>query len=454
MKNLDCPSLSERLYGLSLIWQEANYNFAFFERVPELDWEAAYQDFILEVIVADDLFTYYDILERFSALLKDGHTGVFPPKSVYLSLDRPKLTLMNIGNDPVVTNASQVIGSRVSIGSLLLEIDGMPVEKYLSDNVIPVIGENTPHRQRDRAIALLLLGHANSQVHCKFITPGGQQVELDLQRNRSTESDPWLRPSGAPYRSEFVNLADYYFKGVPFPAFEFKMLEKGVGYVALNTFMDSAVVTSFEEVLHTLKGCSGLILDLRKNMGGKDSCAYSIVSHFLRQPTKTRIIKSRKNIAVYKAHGVNLKNTSLDSLVDLSEPERANFLCYRNQWFHDESWGEVQPAEEILSLPTAILTGSETNSAAEDFILAFQSGKGEGIRIGGNTSGSSGQPLEVDLPGGGLGYIGTVHMSEYDEIWKKGIEPDIWVEPTIEDVIKDEDRALNTALRYLWRLAP
>jgi carboxyl-terminal processing protease len=82
-------SLSERLYGLSLIWQEASYNFAFFDRVPELDWEAAYREFIPRVIAADDLFTYYDLLERFAALLKDGHTGVFPPKSVYLSLDRP-----------------------------------------------------------------------------------------------------------------------------------------------------------------------------------------------------------------------------------------------------------------------------------------------------------------------------------------------------------------------------
>lgn len=449
MENLVCPPVAERLYGLSLIWQEANYNFAFFERVPELDWEAAYREFIPRVIAADDLFTYYDLLERFTALLEDGHTGVFPPKSVYLSLDRPKLTLMNIGNDPVVTNASQAIGSRVPIGSILLEIDGMPSEEYLSANVIPVISDNAPHRRRDRAIALLLRGRAHSRVHCKFAAPGGREVEVALQRNRSADPDPWLRPSGAPYRSEFVNLADYFFTGVPFPAFEFRMLENGVGYVALNTFMDSAVVTAFEETLPTLKGCSGLILDLRKNMGGRDSCAYSIAAHFLRQPTKTCRIKSRKNIAVYKAHGANLRNASPDSLAGLSEPERENLLCYRNQWFHEESWGEVQPAKEILSLPTAILTGSETNSAAEDFILAFQSGKGEGIRIGGHTSGSTGQPLEVGLPGGGLGYICTVKMPGRDEISKTGLAPNICVEPTVEDILHGKDRVFDEAVHYL-----
>jgi C-terminal processing protease CtpA/Prc len=449
MENLVCPSIAERLYGLSLIWQEANYNFAFFDRVPELDWDAAYREFIPRAIAADDLFAYYDLLERFAALLKDGHTGVIPPGSVYLKLDRPKLTLMNIGNDPVVTNASQVIGSLAPIGSILLEVDGMPVEEYLSAYITPVISENTPHRRRDRAVALLLQGQVGSQVHCKFAAPGGESVEMDLLRNRGADPDPWLRPFGAPHRSEFVNIADYFFKGVPFPAFEFKILERKVGYVALNTFMDTAVVPAFEEALPTLKGCSGLILDLRKNMGGQDGCAYSIVSHFLRQPTKARFVRSKKHIAVYKAHGVNLKNTSPDGLADLSEAERENLLCYRNQWFYEESWGKVLPAEEILSLPTAILTSSETNSAADDFLMAFQSGKGEGIRVGGSTSGSSGQPLEVELPGGGMGYICTVRMPEPEEVWQKGIEPDIRVEPTVEDIINDRDRVLDTALQYL-----
>ena len=381
MKNLVCPPVAERLFGLSLLWQEANYNFAFFDRVPDLDWGAAYREFIPRVIAADDLFTYYDLLARFAALLKDGHTGVIPPESVYRSLDRPKLTLMNIGNYPVVTNASQTIGSRIPIGSVLLAVDGMPAEEYLLACVVPVIGENAPHRRRDRAVAQMLLGPMDSQVHCKFYTPGGEHFELDLVRNRGTDPDHWLRPSGAPHRSEFVNIVDYFFKGIPFPAFEFKMLDRGVGYVALNSFMDPAVATAFNEALPALQSCSGLILDLRKNMGGQDGCAYSIVSHFLRQPTKTCVVRAKKHIAVNKAHGFNLRDTPPDMLADLSEWERENLLCYRNLWFHEESWGEVQPAQVILSLPTAILTSSETNSAADDFLMAFQSGKGKGYGL-------------------------------------------------------------------------
>jgi carboxyl-terminal processing protease len=449
MENLVCPPLAERLYGLSLIWQEANYNFAYFDHLPELDWGAAYREYLPRVMAAEDLYTYYDLLERFAALLQDGHSGVIPPKTLFESLDRPKLTLMNIENQAVVTNASLAIGRRAPIGSTLLGIDGRQAEEYLATTVLPVVCETTPHRRRDHAVARLLLGRAGSIVRCKFATPGGESVDLDLTRNRGVDPEPWLRPSGAPFRSEFRYVDEFVYQGVALPAFEFKILERGVGYVALNSFIDPEMATAFEDALPTLKGCSGLILDLRRNHGGVDSNGYRIVSHFLHQPTETCLVRTKKHIALNKANGAFLKDTPPDHVVELSEEERANWLCYRNRWFDEQSWGQVQPADETLSLPTAILTSSETGSAAEDFLVAFETGKGEGVRIGGSTSGSSGQNLIEDLPGGGMLGICTVRMDWQEEAWQTGIEPHIRVEPTVQDIIRDDDRALDTAVRYL-----
>ena len=81
--------------------------------------------------------------------------------------------------------------------------------------------------------------------------------------------------------------------------------------------------------------------------------------------------------------------------------------------------------------------------------MAFQSGKGEATRIGRSTAGSSGQPLIQELPGGGKLAVCTIRMPWPEEVWRKGIEPHIYVEPTIEDVIRNEDRTLKTAVRYL-----
>ena len=36
----------EKIYGLSLLWKEADYNFAHFDSVPDLDWDKTYQKYI------------------------------------------------------------------------------------------------------------------------------------------------------------------------------------------------------------------------------------------------------------------------------------------------------------------------------------------------------------------------------------------------------------------------
>jgi C-terminal processing protease CtpA/Prc len=123
----------------------------------------------------------------------------------------------------------------------------------------------------------------------------------------------------------------------------------------------------------------------------------------------------------------------------------------RRQWWHEESWGNIEPSPEILSLPTAILTDSETLSAAEDFLMAFQSGKGQAIRVGRSTGGSTGQPLVRELPGGGILGVCTISMPWPEKVWCKGIEPHVYVEPTIEDVIRNEDRTLKIAVSSLLR---
>jgi C-terminal processing protease CtpA/Prc len=449
MKVPPCLSVAERLYGLSLIWQEANYNFAFFDRVPDLDWDACYREYIPRVISAEDPFAYYELLSRFTALLEDGHTAVIPPQSLYLGLDRPKLMLMNVENTPIVTNASCTIGSRVPVGSALVEIDGVAAEEHLSTHVLPVVCETTQHRRLDHAVARLLLGRQGSKVRCRFHTPGGNSIEIELLRNRRIDADPWLCLPRVSDKWEFMYLDEWFYNEAPFSAFEFSVLEGNVAYVALNSFMDPTVVTRFTEKLPEIRECSGLILDLRKNHGGSDTIGYGIVAHFLRQPTEALVMRSPKHIASYRAFGLSMKDTSADKVPGLSERDRERLLCYRRQWWHEESWGNVEPMPEILSLPTAILTDPETLSAAEDFIMAFQSGKGDAIRIGRSTGGSTGQPLVQELPGGGMVGVCTVRVPWPELIGRTGIEPHIHVEPTIKDIIRNEDRTLKTAVSSL-----
>ncbi len=75
-------SIQDKLFGLSQLWKEASYNFAFFDQVPELNWDSCYQDFIPRVMMTENDWDYYLELQKFIALLQDGHTRVFPPKEL------------------------------------------------------------------------------------------------------------------------------------------------------------------------------------------------------------------------------------------------------------------------------------------------------------------------------------------------------------------------------------
>jgi len=49
---------AEKLYGFSLYWKEVSYNFAFFDQVPELDFDTRYQEFILRVLATQNTYEY------------------------------------------------------------------------------------------------------------------------------------------------------------------------------------------------------------------------------------------------------------------------------------------------------------------------------------------------------------------------------------------------------------
>ncbi|NCA93469.1 hypothetical protein EOM82_09650 [bacterium] len=76
-------TLEEKIYGLSLIWKEAEYNFPFWKRLEGLDWDKAYRDELPKVMEAKTFREYYLELSRFISLLCDGHTGVWFPREIY-----------------------------------------------------------------------------------------------------------------------------------------------------------------------------------------------------------------------------------------------------------------------------------------------------------------------------------------------------------------------------------
>ena len=134
-KDVNSPdnlSNEEKLYGLSLYWKEASYNFAFFDQVPGLDFDKAYREYIPKVLATKTTYEYYRELIKFNALLQDGHTNVYLPKGLSSQyVDSPALSLTEANHQAIVTTVNKELQTEVPLGSHIVFIEGVDLETHL-----------------------------------------------------------------------------------------------------------------------------------------------------------------------------------------------------------------------------------------------------------------------------------------------------------------------------------
>ena len=110
----------------------------------------------------------------------------------------------------------------------------------------------------------------------------------------------------------------------------------------------------------------------------------------------------------------------------------------------------VQEPGKLAGKPLAILTATGTASAAEDFLI-YADALEHATRIGQSTYGSTGQPLPLELPGGGKARICAKRDTWPDgtDFVGVGVEPDLPVPLTVEDLLAGRDRTLEVAVEHL-----
>ena len=413
---------AQKLYGLSKIWQEANYNFAFFDQVPELDWDSAYQAFIPQVLKTNSTYEYYRTLQRFIALLRDGHTNVFLPGDL---VDRhevhyPWVLTRGVGQRALVRNVGASLETQIPTGSEILAVDGVPVTRYAREHLFPFIATGTEHTAWNAALGRLLYGPADTPVGITYVTPTGKRREATLLRDHRSREDQWARSAASEAKR-----------------FEFRWLQNGIAYVALNTFRTDSVAADFEALLPELSRARGLIIDVRANRGGNSGVAYRIASYLTSDTLATSRWRTPKHIAAFKAWGCC--------------DEKYRGYAEMNAWHESGDDRRIPPAEgKRIMVPTVVLQAHATGSAAEDFLVALDAVP-HITTVGQLTYGSTGQPLFFDLPGGGRARVVTKRDTYPDgrDFVGVGVRPEVPVEPTIADVRAGRDRQLERAMEIL-----
>jgi len=433
---------SDKLYGLSRFWQEANYNFAYFSNVPDLNWDSAYRVFIPQVLATRSVFEYYRVLQRFCALLKDGHTNVYFPdhinsKRARRSFGDIRLQIYNFGGKPVVVSTAAGTKDVVPVGSEITRVNNIPVEEYINREVRPFISQSAGYITEDWCADYLLDGFLGDTVRIHFRKPDGSLHNILLKREVKPDVQ-WQQ-------------------SLPFTLFQLTWLPGRIAKIDLNSFNDPKIVDTFITALPELKKAKGIIIDLRRNGGGSSDHASSILSYF----TGSDSIRgskwwTREHRASYKAWGA--WKAEKENLGDTSEWARKS-----REYFYGRVWYEggqmtnpntAPVADRMPLVPLTVLFGHSTASAAEDFLIMLDGLKGRAVTFGQRSFASTGQPLFFELPGGGSARICTKKDTYPDGriFVGVGIKPDVEIEPTIEDYLKQKDPVLEKAEAYLRTL--
>ncbi len=422
-------TVEQKIADLALLWQEVNYNFVFFDKVPDLDWDATFQAYISKVMTTNSRIEHIRVLQQFIALLKEGHTNVVPPRNLrqkYAAF--PPIELDAIEGKAAVVNVTPELQSIIPVGSVILAVDGIPTAKYLDQQVLPYVSAATHHDRLRKAIQGrgepaygLLVGEVGSQIYVTFEKPNGEIQTQEFTRMAPDAKVEWLKHSPESR-----------------PIFQLEWLPGEIAHVHLNGFHSDKVVTEFERALPELQKAKGLIFDVRKNGGGNSANGWKIGSYILKEPTFIGTWRARKHTSVYKAWGRYRSN-----------PE------YR-KYFEGDAWTDndsltVFPSEKNhLGMPVVVLGGSDSYSATEDFLALMSSHPGATL-IGGPSSGSTGQPLILELPGGAWAAIISKRdqLPNGQDIVGKGVAPDIEVYQSIKALREGRDLVLEKALEVL-----
>jgi carboxyl-terminal processing protease len=392
-----------KIAGLARFWMEAKMNFPRFSRVPDLDWDKTFIDFLPRVRATASTHAYYKVLQELAALLQDAHTEVFLPAELKERMEAEPPIRLELIEDRVFVAAVDPSLARAGLlpGLEILKVDGIPVRDYADRFRRPYVGSNTA-------------AHRELTIFCHGLLAGPKDAPVALE----------LRDGSGRLSTRIVPRGN---SGSPKPApFERRSLPGKIAYLALNTFDDEGVIEQFEEALPELRGSDGIVLDVRENEGGSGEIAFNIIGDLSDKDFDTPAWRSREYIATLRAWGT------------------------AGGWYEPKprKWSARKGA--AATVPVVLLTGPRSLSATDVFAEVFQK-IGRRRIVSEPTGGGTGDPLSFAVPGGGAGRVSTSGDGP-GGIVGIGVVPDVLVKRTAADYLARRDAALEAGITELRRM--
>lgn len=385
----------QKVFGLMTVWSEAKYNFPWFDKLPDLDWDAKVTEYIPRVIAAQDIDAYYKVLMEFVTLLKDGHTNIWPPWFPFKQTDDlPAIEVQIVENKFVVARVGEIEENKnqnIYPGLEILEVDSnFPIETYFKENVLKYNTKGSPLGDQS-LVWSIFIGQRGSKLSLKVKDLDGTIRNVTVTRNGIATAKPFI-PRFAMWNGFEKNI-------------EAKLLPGSIQYVRIPNFRNEGMVNEFQAMIENLDldKTKGMIIDLRYNSGGNDRFAKQMISCLIEKSISTPLIKTPQYIPAYRAWGKEMPLLENSSLI-------------------------IPRTQKKYLGPLVVLTGIATASTAEDFALEMKF-SGRALLVGEKTPGSAGNPIHVTLPGGGTLRVSSFRSYYPDgtDYMHSGIEPNVQV---------------------------
>lgn len=383
----------------------------------------------------DDL-SYYGKLLKMVALLKDGHTYITIPDEIKPPYSVPIGTTFIEGKH-VLSTLPKDCG--IPLYSEIISVDGILLEEYLEEKVYPYIW----HEKIDSKFKFGFLGYMISCLQDnKPFTIETNNGSFEITKNQEVETiDGDIFP-------DFIKANELkpIFRSESHSIF---LTNDNIGYINIPTFKSGKRLK--EELynnIHLIKDCKGFIIDVRGNDGGGSHGASAAAQLFIKGKFKGTIAKIPYTLANLTAYGDYLDIDNLDLSIDWHKKVYDN---YKHSLFEIQNHDiYISDCPINFNQPLVILSDCSSASAAEEFLSYFK-GSGRGTIVGTNSYGSSGETLIRKFPFGGSYAICTMQtlLPDGTEYINIGIQPDIYIDNTLEDFKNNFDRIFSTGLNLV-----
>lgn len=320
---------------------------------------------------------------------------------------------------PTVTRVTPGLSAAragVLVGWQVVSIDGREIERALAPLRESLSHEKNPDSPHARQLRMMLAATSSQLV----TGSAGERKRVVFRDASGAEQAVTIGFEPAPLGSSgFGNLA-------PFPVeVESRVVEipiEGgkpvkIGYIAFNIWMTGAT-EAIDKGVDLVRGCDGVVIDLRGNPGGIGAMSMGVASHFVSEPVSLGSMIGRDTTLAFNV-----------------TPRKVSAAGKR-----------VRP----ISKPLAILLDVRSASTSEVFAGGLQSvGR---ARIFGEASAGMALPARaVELPSGDvlMHAIADFTTSTGVRLEGKGVLPDTSVSLTRSGLNKGSDEVFDSAATWI-----